>query len=302
MKVHGRPPRSASVIIPACNEGDMLHMTVENVLENQGALPFEILIVDDGSTDGSCDRYRDATGGKIRVLQGGQLGVARARNLGAQEATGEMLVFLDGHCTVSPAWLDRLAAAMRARDVALVSPAFTRLKESKPVGLGIGWASPLLDIAWYEPLRNSPYEIPLACGACQAFPADAFDAIGRFEEGFTRWGYEDVEIALRCWLLGYRVVGQPQALVKHWFRETRNYTVDDTLILYNLFRMVRMHFSEGRMHQVVEAASPLPQTGDALKLLGESDIEDLRNEMLSVRMRDDDWFFSTFQPELFAAA
>ena len=297
-------PRSASVVIPSCNEGEMLDMTVRSILESENRIPFEVVIVDDGSTDGSCDRFRNGAIAGVHVVDGGGLGVARARNFGAAQTAGDMIVFLDAHCEVSRHWLDGLAAAMAAPDVAIVSPAFTRLRESYPVGLGMGWATPRLDLEWFAPANgmDRPYEIPIAPGGCQAYPAATFRALGKFDDGFARWGSEDAEISLRAWLLGYRVVAQPNVRVAHWFRDTRAFDVDQTDVAFNLLRMVRLHFTEPRLSRIVDSIRAMaPVVADAEQRLDATDVEVLRNELLAVRERDDAWFCDTFFPRLFAA-
>lgn len=301
MAVNPRP-RTVSVVIPACNEGRMLDMTVRSVLASENRLPFEIVVVDDGSTDGSCDSYRRADQARVRVVDGGGLGVARARNLGAAYAEGEMLVFLDAHCEVPPRWLDGLASAMDAPDVAIVSPAFTRLGESYPVGLGVGWASPRLDLHWFLPVEGArhPYEIPLAPGGCQAYPASTFRAVGRFDEGFMCWGSEDIEISLRAWLLGYRVVAQSAVSVGHWFRDTRGFAVPEADIAFNHLRMVRQHFTDPRLGRVIEAMGTATTIREAESRLAQSDVDDRRKELMAVRERDDGWFCQTFFPGLLA--
>lgn len=294
-------PRSASVIIPSCNEGDRLHSTIQGVLASTNTLPFEIVVVDDGSEDGSCDPLRRGTFPSVRVVDGGGLGVARARNRGAENSAGEMLVFLDAHCEVSRCWLDHLAQAMAAPDVAIVSPAFTRLGESQPVGLGVGWASPLLDIHWFTPVDDAPgpYEIPLAPGGCQAFPAGTFRALGQFDEGFARWGSEDIDISMRAWLLGYRVLAEGRARVGHWFRETRAFDVEESDVAFNLLRMVRMHFTEPRLTRIVDAIRPFPFFPQVEQRLARSNVDIIREELHAVRERDDAWFCDTFFPGLF---
>ena len=294
-------PRSASIIIPARNEGEMLHATVRSVLASKNALPFEIVVVDDGSTDGSCTSIREGGYASTRVVDGDGVGVASARNRGAAQSSGEMLVFLDAHCDVSPGWLDHLSRAMTAADVAIVSPAFTRLGETYPVGLGMGWATPRLDLQWVTPLEGAsqPYEIPLAPGGCQAFPAGTFRAIGRFDEGFARWGSEDIEISLRAWLLGYRVLAEGRARVAHWFRDTRDFTVEQADVAFNLLRMVMMHFTEPRLTSIVDAIAATPIFPDVRQRLAESDTDAVREELLAVREREDAWFCDTFFPGLF---
>ena len=158
-----------TIVIPTLNEGSMLSMTVENILEVTSYPDIEVVIVDDGSTDGSCDAYRD-TAKPVRVVTGNHLGIPRARNLGADVARGEYVLFIDAHCTVSENWIDRFIAALAARDVAIVGPAFTRLHEPEPRGCGNMWINHRLESAWLEPLASDrPYEVPITPGGCQAF-------------------------------------------------------------------------------------------------------------------------------------
>src|SRR4051794_38061939 len=103
----------------------MLAMTTDSVLDVTDWPDVEVIVVDDGSTDDSIASYRRNPDPRLRVLRGAGLGVAKARNLGAQHAHGEYVVFLDAHCLVSPNWLDRFALALAQPDVALVSPCFT---------------------------------------------------------------------------------------------------------------------------------------------------------------------------------
>jgi GT2 family glycosyltransferase len=288
-----------SVIIPTCNEGEMLAMTVESVLAAAGHRPFEVVVVDDGSTDGSADRYRGDARPGVRVLEGGGLGVAGARNLGVERARGDQLVFLDAHCTVSPAWLDELAEALAPPDVAIAGPAFTRLGETEPRGAGLSWVDYTLDTQWFEPIEGrGPYEVPLLCGACQAFRTETFHAIGRFEPGFTRWGYEDIEIGLRAWALGYRIVAQPSATVAHHFRESRSYDVDDAGVVYNFLRMIYLHFSPERIDHVLGIIASTVGFEDAMRATAESDVLAVRAALDEARVRDDAWFFTTFLPHL----
>jgi len=285
---HGR----FSIVIPTLNEGDLLVMTTNSILGQTAYRDFEVIVVDDGSTDGSTAHYERYPNPRVRLVRGGGLGVARARNLGAAHASGQFVVFLDGHCTVSPNWLHGLAAALAPADIAVAGPSFTKLREPLPRGCGMFWPDYTLEPSWYEPLDgDAPYDVPLTTGACQAFRLQTFNALGRYEDGFTRWGFEDVEICLRGWLLGYRIVVNPAVTIAHHFRESRGYDVDDLEVTYNFLRMLHMHFAAPRIRRVIEALAANPFVAPALDRVFSSDVFELRGQLEAVRVHDDDWFF-----------
>jgi len=282
-----------SIILPSLNEGAMLSMTIDSIARHTAGIPYEILVVDDGSTDGSTTRYKGKRSGPVKVLRGGGLGVARARNLGARHARGDYLIFMDAHCRVSRGWLEGFAEVLSDPSIGMAGPSFTKLETPVPSGCGMYWADYTLDPCWFEtPDSSGSYDVPLTTGACQVFRRDAFEALGGYDAGFTRWGFEDVEMCLRAWLLGYRVAVQPAVIIAHYFRESRdNYEVDDGQITYNFLRMVYLHFSPTRIQMVRKAMLGNPYVTVAQERLADSDVFDCRARMLSRRVYDDEWFF-----------
>lgn len=295
-------PELCSVVVCTRNEGAMLRRTVASVLDMTAYPSIEVVVVDDGSTDGSCEDL--PTDPRVRLVRGRELGLPAARNLGAAEASGAYVVFLDAHCEVSTNWIDVLVAALQPPDVAVVGPAFTALDSDDPYrGCGMTWVSDRLETAWFAaPRPVPPAEVPFAPGGCQAWRADTFAAVGRFDEGMTRWGFEDIEISLRAWLLGYRVLGAPEAEVAHHFRLERAFTVEDAGVLHNYVRMLHLHLAPERIERFMAALGPYPGLDDALQTVTGGDAGELRAELEAVRVRDDDWFLRTFTPHLEVAA
>ena len=82
---------AVTVVLPSHNEGDFVRITVEGILSQTDYPNYQIVIVDDASTDGSCDNL--AGHSACKVVKTGGLGVAGARNFGAHVARGEILVF-----------------------------------------------------------------------------------------------------------------------------------------------------------------------------------------------------------------
>jgi glycosyltransferase involved in cell wall biosynthesis len=283
-----------SVVIPTHNEGEMLRQTVESILLQTTHPSFEIIIVDDGSTDGSCERYQSGDG-RVRVITGQNLGIPRARNLGAESANGEYVLFLDAHCRVSPDWLTRFMRALRKRDVGVIGPCFTRLGEPEPRGCGMIWINTRLECSWLIPLdQDRPYEVPITPGGCQAFRMETFKKLGGFDDGFTRWGFQDEEICVRAWLTGYRVQVDPGVVIQHFFRDKTAYQVNDEAVLYNYLRMIHLHFSPPRIRQCIAALGDYPGLENTIDRLYESDLFERRAAIDAVRVRDDDWYFKLF--------
>lgn len=98
-----------SIIIPVYNSSKYISKCIESIL-NQTEADFEVLLIDDGSLDGSgniCDRYA-VIDSRIRVFHKQNGGVSSARNLGLDNALGEMIFFIDSDDTVDKDYLEKL--------------------------------------------------------------------------------------------------------------------------------------------------------------------------------------------------
>lgn len=104
-----------SVVIPVYNVKDYLPKCIDSVLA-QDFDDYEIVLVDDGSTDGEsgaiCDRYAEANTARIRVIHKPNGGLGDARNVGIEAAQGEYVVFLDSDDYVDAGMLSALAAVI----------------------------------------------------------------------------------------------------------------------------------------------------------------------------------------------
>jgi glycosyltransferase involved in cell wall biosynthesis len=289
---------AVSVVIPALNEGRNLVDTVQCVLENSDWPALEVIVVDDGSADGSPEAVAALVPqGRVQVVREQGLGVARARNRGAQAASGEVIVFLDGHCYVPPGWLAPLVEALSSEKAALAGPAFTNILDTRMQACGITWGDASLDNVWLPcPAQVAP--VPFHIGACQAVRANVFHAIGGYDCGMGRWGSEDIELCLRLWLLGYAVYAQPASLVYHLFRTSRPYDVEVSQVLHNKLRLILLHFEGDRLARVLAPLLTVTGIAQSLAQSFDSDLYRCRQTLFARRKYDMDWFCQRFEINL----
>jgi len=286
-----------SIVIPAFNEGENLVDTVRCILENTAYPDFEIVVVNDGSTDGSGDRLSTAVGNDSRVglVRAEGVGVANARNLGAECASGQILIFLDAHCYTPPNWVDGLIQPLADRCVGMVGPSIGNMCCGGDArGWGMMWRGAGLKVEWLGQRENTAYPVPLLGGACQVVRKANLRRLGYYDAGMTRWGSEDQELCLRYWLMGYEVLVQPQTVVYHVFRDSDRCEIQVQKVIYNRLRLALLHLSSERVDRVLNYYSSIPGFAEIMAWLQRSDVMSLRNQLQELRRRDDDWFFSRF--------
>lgn len=290
---------SLSAVVISLNEGDSLRRTVDNL---RSTLPpqSEIIVVDDGSRDGSMDflsrGYADVT--LLRPEK--RLGVARARNFGAEHATGDVLVFSDAHVQMPEGWHDPLLETLARPNVGAVAPAIGMLQPegSGSTGFGQKWADASLAVGWLGQQSSAPYPVPLLCGCFLAMRREVFNETGGFDSGMVVWGAEDSELSIRLWTLGYECWVTPEVNVQHAFRARFPYEVKWEPVLHNRLRMATMHFGGRRLLRVMERLKKYDEFAAASVRLLTGDLAARRSALHARRRYDDDWFFDRFPNEL----
>lgn len=98
-----------SVIMPVYNKAEFVEFAIQSVLQQTHA-NFELIVVDDGSTDNSAELIKKISDPRLRLIQQPNGGVSRARNRGIEAATGELVSFLDADDWYGPFYLEALVA------------------------------------------------------------------------------------------------------------------------------------------------------------------------------------------------
>jgi len=281
-----------SIVVAAHNEGDELLATVEATLATVSK-DVEVIVVDDQSDDGSPEAVSRV--GRVTVLRTPTRGgVTGSRNLGAAHASGDVLVFSDGHVRPQPGWLQPLIDELHDPAVGAVAPViFPKSGDGHP-GYGFTWRSPSLTTAWISRPTTGPRLAPMLCGCFLAIRRDVFDRLGGFDSGLTLWGMEDAELSLCVWRLGLECRVVPASQVQHLFRKVFPYAVAWAVTLHNTLRVATVHFGETAMARVLAHYATHPQFGEAAERVVVSDAFERRAWLNELTARDADWFIDYF--------
>jgi glycosyltransferase involved in cell wall biosynthesis len=233
-----------SVIITAHNEGPELRRTIDSVEANTSS-PIEFIIVDDGSSDGSC---QNLAGERLRVIRNNQrVGVAFSRNAGAQFSRGNVLLFLDGHQRVSSGCLERCATVALANE-AIVWPDVRTLHNRSAIGHGAFFrlqagANPLT-AKWNN---RRPGDAITKISSLRApgyfVPRKLFDEL-RWISQLRGWGASEAAIALKAFFLGIDILHVCGPVARHLFRPTFRYAVSDEEVSRNHALITRVCFDD----------------------------------------------------------
>jgi lipopolysaccharide/colanic/teichoic acid biosynthesis glycosyltransferase/GT2 family glycosyltransferase len=196
-----------SVIVPAYNAEDTLGDCLA-ALEAQTVARdrYEVIVVDDGSTDGT---PAIAESPDVVLIQQENAGPAAARNLGAREARGNLLLFTDADCGPAPDWIERLSAPFSDPEVVGAKGIYrTRQRFLVARFVQLEYERKYARMAGKE-------RIDFIDTYSAAYRRDVFLANGGFEPLFSTSSVEDQEFSFRLSRKGYRLVFVPDAVVYH---------------------------------------------------------------------------------------
>lgn len=188
----------------------------------------EIVVVDNGSSDGSADAVARDFPAVYVLRQSRNLGVAGGRNAGlawvSANLSASYLFFIDNDTSLDPQAVSQLVATATADSaIGLVAPkAFRRRGDTTLASAGGMKFNPYIGAAWDVASGQSDrgqYDEPRDVAACPGFAffvrREVFTAIGAFDENFNPYGWEDVDFSLRALRAGFRLAYAPAAIVYH---------------------------------------------------------------------------------------
>jgi glycosyltransferase involved in cell wall biosynthesis len=203
-----------SVVIPTYNRLPILQKCLK-ALENQHLRhdylkDYEVVVVDDGSTDGTLDWIAAHTQElpHVRTLAQNHAGPAAARNLGVAEAKGDWIIFIDSDLVVTANFLQTHAEAL-----------VTGIKKLGSDRLfTYGW---VINTGNFDDPTSESYKITDFSAAYFATGNVAIarkwlEAAGMFDTSFQEYGWEDLELGVRLKKLGLKLIKCPEAVGYHW--------------------------------------------------------------------------------------
>ena len=208
-----------SIIIPVYNAALTLQRTVESILK-QTYSNWEILIVDDGSTDSSASEIEILVGSdtRIRTLSQANAGVSAARNIGLAHAAGEWILFLDSDDWVSGKFLDAMLGAARnnKNSDAVYCGSLRVLPDGDLLPEFAGSSMTYPEGLDESPLASMAHCCPLAIHSVLV-KKDVVEAAGRFDVNLK--SSEDWDLWVRVARTGANFLGVPEPLAFYHMRE-----------------------------------------------------------------------------------
>jgi len=196
-----------SIVIPVHNGGEKFRRCLKTVSALQPP-PMELIVVGDGDTDGSADMAAQFNAKVIRLAERG--GPARARNVGAWRARGEILLFIDADVAVPP---NLLHCVIEGFDAAPHAAAVMGSYDCDPFAQGV--ISQYKNLLHHYVHQQSNEEAMTFWGACGAIRRDVFMEMGGFDERYSRPCVEDIDLGYRLRAAHYAIRLQKTLQVKH---------------------------------------------------------------------------------------
>jgi len=217
---------NVSAIVVNWNGKDLLHSCLLS-LAGQTHRELEVVVVDNGSSDGSVEMVKGEFP-RVRLKENEtNLGFARPNNQGIAEATGEVFFLINNDAEAKPDCLTKLVSALqRDPKAGMAAPKILEYSERRtidsvgglfiyPDGMSRGRGRGEEDRGQYDSLRE--VLLPSAC-AC-LYRRAMVEEVGNFDEDFFAY-CEDTDLGLRGRLAGWKAVSVPEAVVRHKYSQT----------------------------------------------------------------------------------
>ncbi|KFB51136.1 hypothetical protein ZHAS_00019421 [Anopheles sinensis] len=257
-----------SIVMVFYNEAwSVLIRSVHSILDRTPAhLIREILLVDDFSTapylKTRLDEYFEEYP-KVRILRAPRrLGLIAAKVLGAKASSAKFITFLDAHVECTKGWLEPLLREVAANETTIAIPTIDQINPMsmelqtdfapRVVGafrwdLNFGWWGRAAMKKRY-PNPYVPFDTPAMAGGLFTIERTFFERLGWYDEGFDIYGIENIELSMKSWMCGGRMVIVPCSRVAHVRKRSHPYLdrVNVDVVKRNSMRLAEVWMDEYR--------------------------------------------------------
>jgi FkbM family methyltransferase len=257
--------RLASIIILTFNQLEYTKQCIASIEQfTQG--PYEIIFVDNGSTDGTVEylkEYAKIHGNVKLILNEENKGFAAANNQGIEQASGDYIVFLNNDVVVTENWLDLLVAhAERHPEIGMVGPMSNSVSGPQKVHEANYASNDMAAMhefaqSWRSANSGDTKETLRLVGFCLLVRKEMLDIIGGFDENYATGNFEDDDLCLRSHIAGFRNIIAHDVFIHHY----GSMTFKGNAIDYNSTMQKNLKYFAAKWKDVVEVS------GNTYKLL-----------------------------------
>lgn len=226
-----------SVVVPLFNKRNAISRTIQSVLE-QTVQDFELIVVDDGSTDDSFSVVSKVDDGRIRLIHKENGGVSSARNVGIKAAKNPFVALLDGDDYWDSTFLEEQLALIDSFPNAGmwgVNYAFVKGDKCEPCYQGMGEGFRGYVEGYFETSHND-----LFCSSSVVIRKDVFEKVGFFDERIA--SSEDLDMWYRI-ILQYSVVFYDKVLA-YYNQNAENRVACDTDVRFPLIKDIKYYLDK----------------------------------------------------------
>jgi len=201
-----------SVIIVNYNGKKLLENCLESLFKTDYN-NFEVILVDNNSTDGSMEFVTKNYPKIIVIKLDSNKGFAEPNNIGAKIAKGEYLLFLNNDTVTTTNFISEMIKVLEKDEKIAICQSLL-LKPDGDIDSSGDFIDKMGIVYNSKTKTDEIREISSARGACMLMRKKIFDKLGGFDEKFF-FSFEDVDLGWRSWILGYKTVVVPQSIVYH---------------------------------------------------------------------------------------